>query len=328
MTHWLTYTVYICTYSSSCHFLYILLFLIHLVDGNHTQITCHVISLQLNIECHRKKTAPCRMYRGSAITDGRFAYFAPGDSTSVYRYEWRREKWEKLPLCPHENSGLVVINGKLTAVGGCRVNENDTSYTNKLLTLRQKKWVEEYPPMNTARSCPAVVSTSDGEHLIVIGGDIGDGDWTATVELFQVKSRRWYKLKHLPQPLTFPSATICGDQLNVMGHDANGYSCSLQALPSSDQPILSWTPLPPLPVRGSTAATLCGQLVVIGGKQGRSPVDSIHQLVDGQWVEIGSMASSKEESLAVSPSPDNIVIVGGLGEDGFGQDIVEECVVV
>ena len=42
--------------------------------------------------------------------------------------------------------------------------------------------------MNTARSSPAVVSTSDGEYLIVIGGYV-DG-WTATVELFQVKSRR------------------------------------------------------------------------------------------------------------------------------------------
>ena len=332
MTHWLTYTVYSCTYSSSCHFLYILLFLIHQVDGNHTQITCHVISPQLTVKCHRKKTAPCGMYRGSATTDGQYAYFAPGDYTSVYRYEWRGEEWEELPSCPYDNSGLVVSNGKLTVVGGCRVNENDTPYTNKLFILRQKKWVEEYPPMNTARSCPAVVSTSDGEYLIVIGG-IGGGGWTATVELFQVKTRRWYKLTNLPQPLILPSATICGDQLNVIGHDANGYLCSLQALPSSDQPItspltLSWKPLPPLPVECSTAATLCGQLVVIGGlTQDGSPVNTIHQLVDGQWVEIGSMASSKIDSLVVSPSPDKIIIVGGLGASSQSQDI-EECVVV
>ena len=276
------------------------------------------------------------MYRGSATTDSRFAYFALDDSTSVYRYEWRGEKWEKLPSCPYENSGLVVSNGKLIVVGGCSVNENDSPYTNKLLTLRQKKWVEEYPPMNTACTSPAVVSTSDGEYLIVIGGDIGGDDWTATVEIFQVKSRRWYKLTDLPQPLIFPSATICGDQLNVIGLDANGYSCSLQALPSSDQPIppqsaqhlLSWKPLPPLPVECSTAATLCRQLILIGGlTQDGSPVDSIHQLVDGQWVEIGSMATSRERCLVVSPSPDKIIIVGGLGEDGFGQDIVEECVV-
>ena len=275
------------------------------------------------MKCHRKKTAPRVMSRGSATTDGQFAYFTPLDSTSVYRYEWRGEKWEELPSCPHRDSGLVIIDGKLTAVGGW-----DGSCTNKLLTLRQKKWVEEYPPMNTARFDPAVVSTSDGEYLIVIGGYYGGSCRTATVELFQVKSRRWYKLTDLSQPLPSPSATICGDQLNVIGRDANGYLCSLHALPSSDQPItspltLSWKPLPPLPVTHSTAATLCGQLVVIGGRrQDGSPVNSIHQLVDGQWVEIGSMATGRRRCLVVSPSPDKIIIVGGSW-----SDIVEECIV-
>ena len=293
-------------------------------------MSCDVISPQLTVRCHRKKTAPRKIDRGSATTDGQFAYFIPHDSTSVYRYEWRGEKWEELPSCPYWNSGLVIIDGKLTAVGGEDGSHRDT---NKLFTLRQKKWVEEYPPMNTARDSPAIVSTSDGEYLIVIGGDVGGHYWTVTVELFQVKSRRWYKLTDLPQPLPFPSATICGDQLNVIGTDANDYSCSLQALPSSDQPItspltLSWKPLS-LPVRNSTAATLCGQLVVIGGRrlQDRSPVYSIHQLVDGKWVEIGSMATARSWCLVVSPSPDKIIIVGGQGASSWCQDIVEECVV-
>ena len=272
------------------------------------------------------------MERGSATTDGRFAYFAPAlNSTSVYRYEYSTEKWEELPACPYHNSGLVTIDRELTAVGG-----QDGSYrltgshcTNKLYTLRQREWVEKYPPMNTARSCPAVVSTSDGKHLIVIGG-VGGG--TATVELFQVKSRRWHQLTDLPQPLSYPSATICGDQLNVIGDYANCYSCSLSSLPSRDQPItspltLSWKPLPHLPVGYSTAATLCGQLVLIGGYQGVSLVNSIHQLVGGDWVKIGSMAGGRYYCLVVSPSPDKIIIVGGR-EHPLANPLnnVEECV--
>ena len=275
------------------------------------------------------------MDRGSATTDGHFAYFTPWGATSVYRYEWREEKWEELPSCPHRNSGLVIINGKLTAVGGY----DGSRYTNKLLTLQQKKWVEEYPPMNTARSDHNILSTSNGEYLIVIGGYVDTGGWTATVELFQVKSRKWYKLTDLPQPLPLPSATICGDQLNVIGCDANGYLCSLQALPSSDQAItspltLSWKPLPPPPLRDSIAATLCGQLVVIGGRGGYGlPANSIHQLVDGQWVEIGSMAIGRYSYLVVSPSTDKIIIVGGYVPDvsdvSFSEtlDIVEEYTV-
>ena len=189
-------------------------------------------------------------------------------------------------------------------------------------------WVEKYPPLNTTRSHSAVVITSDGDHLFVIGGYDG-GHWTATVELFQVKNRRWHKLTDLPQPLPFPSTTICGNQLNVIGSDDNGYSCSLQALRSSDRPItspltLSWKPLPRLPVTASTAATLCGQLVIIGGMQDESPVNSIHQLVNGEWVRIGSMSSDRCYCLVASPSPDRIIIVGGW----VAGDSVEECAVV
>ena len=269
------------------------------------------------------------MWRGSATINSRFAYFAPANSTSLYQYEYSTEKWLDLPPCPYRNSGLAIIDSELTTVGGW----DEIYLTSKLFTLRQRKWVEKYPPMNIARHSPAVVSTSDGDYLIGIGGNDGGGyRWTARVELFQVKNRRWHKLTDLPQPLPFPSATICGNQLNVIGDDGNGYSCSLQALPSSDRPItspltLSWKPLPRLPVIDSTAATLCGQLVLIGGMQDRLLVNSIHQLVDGEWVRIGSMASYRVFCLVASPSPDRIIIVG----TAYGVDAsvsVEECAVV
>ena len=288
-------------------------------------ITSHVISHQLTVQCRQKKRAPCDMVRGSAATDGRFVYITPRGSTSLYRYECSTEKWMELPSCPYKNSGLAIIDSELTTVGGV----DRAGRINRLFTLRQGKWVQVYRPMNTARSSPAVVSTSDGDYLIVIGGWVSDGGVTATVELFHVNSRRWYTLTDLPQPLHHPSATICGDQLHVIGYYGDGYSCSLQSLPSNDRPItspltLSWKPLPPLPVTGSTAATLCGQLVLIGGLQGRSTVNYIHQLVEGQWVEIGSMTSGRRWCLAVSLSPDRILIVGGFG----AGDSVEECVAV
>ena len=283
------------------------------------------------MQCHDKKTAPCGMKRGSATSDLQYAYFMPLNSHSVYRYKWSTEKWDEFPPCPYRYSALVIIDGALTAVGG-----EDGSHTNKLVTLRQRRWVEELPPMKTARSQTTVVSTSDGEYVLVIGGD--GGVWTTTVELFQVRSRRWAELTHLPRPLASPSATICGNLIHVIGGDGNGFSCSLQDLPSSDQSTMSqsrsrtisWSPLPPLQVTVSTAATLCGQLVIIGGKRGRSLVNFIHQLVDGQWVEIGSMSSGRWMCLVVSPSPDKMMIVGGFREGQFGvtTDSVEECVVV
>ena len=75
----------------------------------------------------------------------------------------------------------------------------------------------------------------------------------------------------------------------------------------------------------STAATLCGQLVIIGGVQGLPPVNSIHQLVNEEWVRIGSMASDRWYCLVASPSPDRIIIVGSASGT---LDSVEECTVV
>ena len=287
-----------------------------------------MISHQLTVQCRQKKRAPRNMKRGSAATDGQFVYITPLGSYSLYQYECSTDEWMHHPSCPYMYSGLAIIDSELTTVGGL----DRAGCTNRLFTLRQGKWVEVYPPMNSARSRPAVVSTSDGDYLIAIGGYDSDGARTATVELFHVTSRRWYKLTDLPPPHPSPSATICGDQLHVIGIDGEGYSCSLQSLPSNDRPItspltLSWKPLPPLPVTYSTAATLCGQLVLIGGEQGRSTVNPIHQLVEGQWVEIGSMTSGRWQCLAVSLSPDRILIMGGLTRVG-ADDSVEECVAV
>ena len=292
-----------------------------------------MISRQLTVQCHtQKKTVPCGMTRGSESAYEEIIYCTPDGSNAVYCYQFRKDQWNVLPSCPYKNSGLIVIDGVLTAVGGW----NRSRPTNKLFTLRQSQWVEKYPSMNTARSSPAVVSISDGWHMnvIVIGG-VGVGGWIDVVELYNTGSSTWAQVASVPQAVTLPSAAICHNHLYVIGNDGNGYSCSRQALLSSDRPIsseltirsLTWTPLSCLPVESSTAATLCGQLVIIGGSRDWSPVNSIHQLVDGQWMKIGSISSARKWCLVASPSPDEMVVVGGYDASFTPLDSVEVCVV-
>ena len=279
---------------------------------------------QLSVRCLKKKKAPYEMKRGSATTDGQFAYFTPGDSNSVYRYELNTEKWDQLPPSPYWNSGLAIINGELTAVGG----EDKYRYTNKLFALRQNQWVQDYPPMNIGRSEAAVVSTSDRHYIFVIGGNNVSFDGNGTVEVLDVKSKRWHNLTKLPLDISKPSATICGNQLCVIGEHGEGYTCSLEALLSSIELMYStshtWTPLPQLPIRLSTAATLCGKLLMVSGVRHQGPSNLIYQLVDGRWVKIGSTSGGTTECLVVSPLPDKMIIVGGDGR----KNSVEECVVV
>ena len=129
------------------------------------------VSLQLKVQCHHKRRRPpCRMHRGSVATDGKSAYFTPCDSTSLYKYQFDTEQWTELVSCHYRNSGLVVLKDQEpTAVGG----RDGSLPTNKLLTLRQNElWHETYLRMRTARSSHAVVSTSDCNNVVIIGGCI------------------------------------------------------------------------------------------------------------------------------------------------------------
>ena len=287
----------------------------------------HFSSPQLKLQRHTLKRAPRGMGRGSAAANHNFAYFAPYRSNEVYRYTISTDEWLRLPPCPHFPSALVIIDNELTAVGGY---SGGFKLTNKLFTLRQGQWVEVYPPMGIARHSAACVGISNDHHkyFLVIGGYGADG-WTTTVELLNTHSRRWSTLTSLPKPLPFPSAVICGDQVYVIGGNCV-YSYLLSALPDSSRPDKSlqppiWTPLPDLPLYDPTPAILAGQLVCVSGRQGErwgSRDDSIHQLVDGQWVKIGSLSSARDKCLVVTPSPDRMLVVGG-DTDSFLSDSVE-----
>ena len=281
--------------------------------------------------CYKMREAPHSMYRGSATSNDKYAYFTSSGSTSIHRYEWSTKFWLQLPSSPYRETGLVIIDGELTTVGG----RDNFLCTNRLLTLRQNQWVEEYPHMIHPHSQAAVASTSDidGNYIAVIGGHVG-GDWNTTVELFKVQSREWYELTNLPQPLPYPSTTICDNQLYVIGKDRDSYSCSIEPQLSTDQQMQSnsetWTCLPPLPVTYSTMATLSGQPVIVGGWRRVLSVNTIYQLVDEKWVKIGWLSNDRRMCL-VAAQPHRMLIVGGergITFGGYKVKNVDECIVI
>ena len=267
------------------------------------------------------------MIRGSAAADHNYAYFGSG-SNEVYRYTISTDEWLRLPPCPHSYPALVIIDNELTAVGGY---SGGISHTNKVFTLRQGRWVEEYPPMSIARRSAACVGISNDHHMyIMVIGGVGVGGRTTAVELLNTHSRRWSTLTSLPKPFPLPSAVVCGDLVYVVGKNCV-YSYLLSALPDSTRPDKSlqppiWTQIPHLPLYDSTPAILAGQLVCVGGRQGESGLsrrdDSIHQLVDGQWVKIGSLSSARNLCLVVTPSPDRMLVVEGYTESYSNSDSV------
>ena len=271
--------------------------------------------------------APEEMYFGSCTADGQMVYFRCG--SDVHAHNAATGKWNKLPKCPHTYFALVVVNGVLTAVGGCDTSHNDT---NKLLSLvGEGKWVEQLPCMPTKRSLTAAVCS--GKTLAVIGGYCGGG--LKTVELLDIDSLQWFIASELPHPLSRASATVCGDNLYLVGgFDKSGVTksvltCSLSALVQSAKPAtlggrsekaLSqteqvWREVASLPVNHSTCASLNGQLIAVGGmdSHNRKTTNSVYAYdpTTDRWDVISTMPTDRRNCLVAVLPGNQLMVVGG-----------------
>ena len=75
------------------------------------------------------------MYRGSAATDHNMVYVTSQSTNKIYQYHVRDDKWKKLPSSPYGDSGLVVRDNTLVAIGG----EQNYYSMKKVFSLRGKK---------------------------------------------------------------------------------------------------------------------------------------------------------------------------------------------
>ena len=276
--------------------------------------------------------APCLMIRGSATVDGSMAYFIPDVSRTVQAYDTDKEVWSQMPECPCKYFTLAIVNGLLTAVGGVQSGNP----TNTLLSLTgegsRKKWSKHFPPMPTKRYWTAVVCS--GRSLVVAGGTGDNYTRLSTVELMDTESLQWFTASSLPHPMTEASATICGENLYILGeHDQRGliksvFTCSLSALVQSSQPqslgarlktSLSlapgvWQKTADTPVYQSTCTTLCGHLLAVGGLDSDvKPTSAIHKYdpVKNSWTVISHMATPRFRSLVAVLPGDKLMVVGG-----------------
>ena len=96
------------------------------------------------------------------------------------------------------------------------------------------KWREKFPAMPTERQ--VVTSVCTGTALIVAGGVGENYKELTTVEVLDIENRQWSTAVDLPESLQCYSATVCGDQLYMLGGahrvipTKSVYTCSLSAL--------------------------------------------------------------------------------------------------
>ena len=274
--------------------------------------------------------APEKMFFGSCTADGHMGYFRDFSTKNVHAHNAATGKWNTLPKCPHRYFALVVVNGVLTAVGGYDSSANDT---NKLLSLvGEGKWVEQLPCMPTKRRWTAAVCS--GKTLVVIGGySVGR---LKTVELLDIDSLQWFIASKLPHPLSSASATVCGDNLYLVGGfdksdlTKSVVTCSLSALVQSAKPATLggrlkkafsqteqlWHEVTSLPVTLSTCASLNGQLIAVGGydSHNEKTTNSVYAYdpTTDRWDVISTIPTTRCYCLVAVLPGNQLMVVGGV----------------
>ena len=286
--------------------------------------------------------APGIMSKPSCVVDGNMAYFNSYDSNDVYSYDSEKQMWSSIPQSPHSYCSLAVVNGLLTAIGG-GLGRN---VTNQLFSLTGKrKWVERFPPMPTKRYGTAAVCS--GKSLVVAGGGGWDNNALHVVEVMDTETLQWSTASSLPFELRYASATICQDRIYLLGYYMSNkprsvLACSMADLQQSCRPqslgarleTLTlqevWHRVADLPVRSSSCATLCGQLLAVGGCDDsfEDYTTAIHQYnpATNSWEVISHMPTAQWNRLvAVLPGNKLMVVGGNIGLFGniSKTDIVE-----
>ena len=271
----------------------------------------------------RLKDAPSGINRGCIAVDGNKAYFNDGSSL-IYCYNLQEDSWVEMPKCSHKHFGMVVIDGRLTVVGGLYSHDC-------LLTLSDDgKWAEEFPPMITPRENPTVVHDHRNKMVVVAGGkETGATSMTPSVEVMDTDSKRWSIAEPFPYPLESVSSAVCGDSLYILGDrwlwSSQMIVCSLLKLktqssePGSQQTTslhrsLAWEVVTAPPTYSSTCTSVRGELQAVGGHSGYhwQPKSEVYRYDrrSNSW-EIISYLPTPRYSTSVAPMPRNRLVIAG-----------------
>jgi len=249
--------------------------------------------------------------QGATAVDGNTVYVTPGYTHHVWAYDLKEDNWTRLPDCPQQDAGLSIVCGLLTAVGG-RTNDGDVTNTLVSLTESHSKWTEHFPPMPMELDYPATLST--GNHLVVVA------NLEREVQVMNTTSLRWFFAISLPFPLFNPSLAVCGTELYVLDYKGSVFSCTLlQSSSAMKWETNVWQSLAKVPVGGSTLATLCGQLVAVGGQNAIVEVESIIHLYNpsmDSWHIFEHMPTARYECLVATLPGDTLVVIGGVTTRG------------
>ena len=248
----------------------------------------------------------------------------------VFRYNPVVDRWITLPPAPMHHFGVGHLLGKLVLVGGIVTSSDRYSADVHTFDEEYQLWVKSIPPMAIPRVSAAVIS--DSSVLTVCGGVAEDRVVLASVEAYDSTTSQWSVAAPLPLPRCRLSSALIGNTCFLVGgckspDDHCGakhsvLSASISSILEQDtraaESVPVWRVLAKIPHYHSTAATLGGCLLAVGGKskddltKGKAK-DSVHAYspLNSCWLHIGDLPLPVCWCTTASLPTGQLLVIGG-----------------
>ena len=269
-----------------------------------------------------------------AIVVGKEVYV--GFTSVNIKYDIAEDSWSPLPEAPVMYSIIGSLSQKIVLIGGqLRSKGRETGDIYELDEATQQ-WVRStsIPPMPTARQSATAVSWTSPPALIVCGGSDEEDKPMTVVEVYHSRTSQWHTVSPLPFPRDYMSHTVIHNVLYLVGgyegknEGSRKKTIMFTSIPQllesclqpSRTPPVQWQSgsIPNVPYFGSTAASLGGCLLVLGGYSIMkfdlySPVTSVHAYCpsSSSWVCVGELPQPFSRGTTVSLPTGELLIVGG-----------------
>ena len=291
---------------------------------------------QARLQWKKCADIPVEMSDAQGVVMGEKVYMGGGvteedeDRYHVFQYNTIRDEWSRLSSHHVYYFSMAQFTGSLITVGGVILG----SSTGKVYRFKEEsqEWEEFLKPMPTARFCLTVATT---QSAIIASGGVADNrdDESvpcAAVEVYSSETSQWYTADPLPAPRAVMSSVTITDTCYVLrGVDANIKDvttvlyASLASLiqkatsPTRQSPSDTsvWKTLPDTPLQASTASSLSGNLVAVGGYDTKTAFPDINVFfpLTNSWVRIttGDLPEPRDSCTAVQLSSNTMIVIGG-----------------
>ena len=282
------------------------------------------------------KLPECISSLDQGIVIGKDVYFGVSYERTTYKYSITDDTWNTLPQAPINLGSIGYLYKKVLLVGGQQPPpSNQVTADIHEFDEASQQWVRStsMPPMPTARSSLTVISWSSPPALIVCGGRDQQHQPMTVVEVYHSRTSQWHTVSPMPFPRALMTHTVIHNMLYLVGgyegarlntHKKTVMSTSIpQLLETCLQPSpTQWQslPIPNVPYYKSTAASLGGCLLVVGGikdltipPKPNSIVSSVHAYCPftSSWVLVGELPQPLYRCITTTLPTRELLVMGG-----------------